>query len=63
MPRRVGLGPWVVGLLSDWLTPSYGEESIRWALAIALSANVIGAFCYWQAARSYAEDLKLKDVA
>ncbi|NBA97315.1 MFS transporter [Pseudomonas sp. R5(2019)] len=29
-----GLGPLVTGLLSDWLVPGFGEESLRYALAL-----------------------------
>lgn len=47
----LGLGPWLVGGLSDALAPEYGAQSIRYALVVAMFAYPIGAFCYWRAAR------------
>ena len=53
----LGLGPFAVGWLSDLLAPRFGAESLRWALAIPLAMNVIGALCYLRASRSYAAEL------
>jgi hypothetical protein len=53
----LGAGPFAVGLLSDWLAPGFGAESVRWALVIPLALNGVGAFCYWRASRSYAAEL------
>ena len=41
-----GLGPWLVGRLSDTLRPDYGEEGIRYALlsVIGVSALLAGVF-------------------
>lgn len=35
-----GLGPPLVGFLSDRLTPTYGDDALRYALAVALAASV-----------------------
>jgi MFS family permease len=55
----LGLGPQFVGLLSDLLKPSYGLESVRWAL---LSTIAIGAgwsaVHYWISARTLGRDLE-----
>jgi MFS family permease len=53
----LGAGPFAVGWLSDVFAPSFGKESVRWALVIPLALNVLGAFAYWQASRSYAAEL------
>jgi predicted MFS family arabinose efflux permease len=53
----LGAGPFAVGLLSDVLAPGFGAESVRWALVIPLALNLVGAFCYWRASRSYAAEL------
>jgi MFS family permease len=53
----LGLGPFAVGWLSDLLAPRFGAESLRWALAIPLAMNVVGALCYVRASRSYAAEL------
>ena len=55
----LGLGPQFVGLLSDLLKPTYGVESVRWAL---LSTIAIGAgwsaIHYWFASRTLGRDLE-----
>jgi MFS family permease len=58
----LGLGPQVVGALSDLFTPRYGKEAVRYAL---LSIVVLGAVWssvhYFFAARTLREDLKAKE--
>lgn len=34
----VGLGPWIVGLLSDGFAPAHGDQSLRMALLIVMAA-------------------------
>lgn len=46
----LGMGPLVVGFLSDVLTPYYGEEALRWALALSSLAALPAAYCFWKAA-------------
>ena len=53
----LGAGPFAVGWISDALAPSFGAESVRWALVIPLALNVFGAFAYWRASKSYAAEL------
>lgn len=40
----LGLGPLFVGMISDWLKPEYGDESLRWALMaiipVAIAAGI-----------------------
>lgn len=52
----LGLGPVVVGQLSDWLRPEYGEGSLRVALMLALLVYIPAALCFWLASRSYRAD-------
>jgi MFS family permease len=47
----LGLGPWAIGELSKALAPTHAELSIRYALAAAMLAYPLGAFCYWRASR------------
>jgi len=37
----LGLGPWSVGVLSDWLEPGLGTESLRQALLYLVPATSI----------------------
>lgn len=53
----LGLGPQVVGLLSDLLRPAYGEDSLRYALTFVSLLTVVGAVLYWVAAKSLRDDL------
>ena len=54
----LGLGPLSVGLVSDWLQPSVGNESLRYALFIV---SIIYLFCmyfYWKAGKHLESDMK-----
>ena len=54
----LGLGPFLVGLLSDSLAPSYGSESLRYAMVILLpSIMLISTGFFFYAARSIRDDL------
>jgi MFS family permease len=50
----MGLGPLMVGLLSDALT-GYGTESVRYALAIGVSFSLFGGIAYIRGSRAYAQ--------
>lgn len=54
----LGLGPQFVGWLSDQLAPSYGIESMRYALLIAGLFNIWAAFHYYMAGRHLPNDLE-----
>jgi MFS family permease len=54
----LGLGPQFVGWLSDQLAPSYGMESMRYALLIAGLFNIWAAFHYYMAGRHLPNDLE-----
>ncbi|SFP61118.1 spinster family MFS transporter [Sphingomonas rubra] len=45
----LGLGPLLVGRLSDWLAPSLGEASLRWSLVAIVSLTPWALFHYWRA--------------
>jgi MFS family permease len=53
----MGLGPQVVGLLNDWLEPTFGQLAVRWSLVIVLSTSLIGAGLLALGARRLPEDL------
>lgn len=58
----LGLGPQVVGIVSDLLTPIYGTEAIRYALLSVVAVGSIWSSAhYFLAARTLREDLKAKD--
>ena len=53
----LGAGPQAVGILSDILQPSYGDESLRYALLMLSTVQIWAAYHYYQAGKSLKEDL------
>ncbi len=54
----LGCGPLFTGMVSDYLKPSMGAESLRWALSTTFIANILGAICFFMAAKTIREELK-----
>ena len=48
-----GLGPLVVGFISDLLVPAYGNEALRWSLAISMGAYLLSILALLVAIRPY----------
>ena len=44
----LGLGPLFFGMLSDWLQPAYGGESVRYVLYGAAVLGLVPAFFFWR---------------
>lgn len=53
----LGLGPLIVGAVSDGLAPVVGEDSLRWGLAALLIPQALSAFHIWRAARTLRADV------
>jgi MFS family permease len=53
----MGLGPFFVGIASDALIPSFGGESLRYALCLSVVVNVWAATHYFVGAKYLREDL------
>jgi MFS family permease len=53
----LGLGPATVGLISDLLKPTFGADSLRYALLTNMVSASLGALCYWRATRTLKADL------
>jgi predicted MFS family arabinose efflux permease len=54
----MGIGPWLAGFISDMLAPTYGKDSLRYALLILTFLNIWAAAHYWLAGRYFEGDLK-----
>lgn len=55
----LGGGPWLVGVLSDFLAPSLGQDSLRYAMLYLLPAVLIwSAFHFMLAGKAIREDLE-----
>lgn len=53
----LGLGPWLIGGISDLYEPAYGVESLRMAMLTALVLAVPVALSFYLASRHYLGDL------
>jgi len=47
-------GPSAVGLLTDILTPRFGETAIRYSMLLIAATPMLAAVCFWRAAALYA---------
>ncbi|NND81716.1 MAG: MFS transporter [Gammaproteobacteria bacterium] len=48
-----GLGPYLVGAVSDFLAPEHGELSLRYSLMIIMSAYLFAVLFYYRAAHEF----------
>lgn len=53
----MGIGPQVVGTLSDLLTPTLGSDSLRYAMFIMSFTALWAAYHFWQVGNTVEEDL------
>ncbi|MFT5483165.1 MAG: MFS family permease [Halieaceae bacterium] len=54
----LGLGPWSIGMLSDYLAADHGRESLRYAMLYVLPVIAVWSVChFYLAARTLREDL------
>ena len=54
----LGLGPQIVGIVSDLLTPRYGLDALRYAIpSVAVGALVWSAWHFFLGARTFSKDL------
>jgi MFS family permease len=56
----MGLGPLLVGVLSDLLTPHYGDDALSVALAYFTLVGLWGALHFWLCGRALAKQTKQK---
>lgn len=59
----LGLGPLFFGMLSDWIQPVYGAESVRYVLYGAACLGLVPAFFFWRCGLRLNEELDRKDVS
>jgi len=53
----LGFGPLVIGMLSDWLTPDYGESALRYAFLVTFITGTIATILFYMASLNYKKDL------
>lgn len=59
----LGLGPTLIGVLSDVFAPRFGEESLRYALMVVGMLITLSAYFFFRAAASVEDDMKAVDIA
>ena len=57
----LGLGPLFFGVLSDWIQPVYGAESVRYVLYGAAFLGLVPAFFFWRCGLLLNAELDQKD--
>jgi MFS family permease len=58
----LGLGPFFVGVISDYLTPSIGDDALRWGLVVVGLVNLWAAGHYFWGARTLRQDLEATEA-
>ena len=53
----MGLGPYLTGALSDYLTPVYGDQAIRWSLLIIGGLDMIAVLFFYKASITIKRDI------
>ncbi|AUX70948.1 MFS transporter [Porphyrobacter sp. HT-58-2] len=56
----LGLGPLFFGMLSDWLQPTFGADSVRYVLYGAAVLGLVPAFFFWRCGLRLNEELDRK---
>jgi hypothetical protein len=51
----LGLGPLLVGIISDFLTPRYGDDALGIALAYFTTVGLWGSVHFWLCAKALAQ--------
>ena len=52
-----GAGPLLVGMLSDYLAPTFGSDSLRYAMAASISVMGWGVVHFWFSSKHYRDEL------
>lgn len=58
----MGMGPQIVGILSDMLTPAMGTDALRYAMLAVSSTALWSAYYFWQVGKTVQADLALVAV-
>jgi MFS family permease len=54
----LGLGPVLVGAISDGLAPQVGQAGLRYGLAAMVIPQLLAAYCFWRASQTLRDDLE-----
>jgi MFS family permease len=59
----MGAGPQIVGILSDWLHPRLGPDSLRYAMLVESLVALWAAWHFWRVGRTLTQDLTAMGAA
>jgi len=59
----LGLGPVVIGFLSDLLEPTYGIQSLKYAFTSTWVTGAIALICFYLASKTYEEEALIKKIS
>lgn len=59
----LGLGPTIIGFTSDYLAPSMGAESIRYAMLWVFLMEIISIILFFLASKRYQKDLETHELS
>lgn len=57
----LGLGPLVAGIMSDYFTPIYGDDGLRYAMLVVAAISSLGILMFFLAAKNLPRDMALRD--
>jgi hypothetical protein len=49
----------VTGFVSDWLTPTFGTDALRYAMSLTVLVNIWCALHYYWATKTIRDDIEL----
>ena len=58
----MGVGPMTVGLVSDLLAPTFGQESLRYALLLFAPGFLWGAFHFWTVSTTIEKEIRSNEA-
>ena len=56
----LGMGPLLIGMISDYLSADYGSDSLRYAFCIVFFTGSIASVLFYLAGKHYPQDLEMK---
>lgn len=57
----LGMGPLTAGFLSDYFTPIYGDDGLRYAMLVVSAISSVGILMFFMAAKHLPRDMALRD--
>lgn len=59
----MGVGPQIVGIVSDVLRPTLGDDALRYAMLIVSGVAFLGAVYFWKSGETISSDIQAQNAA